>query len=134
MCTKFDPNCIYKSNQHIVAGDLEITSNVKLKRLVSKSPKQRKTANISWKEPKNKLSIVSNEHMKQLFSNKGIKNFCEWKNKKTAAIDNNISTQKTKIIKPVLNNCHFCQLMKLFIFLFFTPKCLIISIFTEFNN
>ena len=134
MYTKFDPNCIHKSNQHIVTGDLEITSNAKLKRLVSKSPKQRKTANIFWKEPKNKLSIVSNKHMKQPFSNKGIKNFCEWKNKITAAIDNDISNQKTKIIKPALNNCHFCQLMKLFIFLFFTPKCLIIRIFTEFNN
>ena len=72
-CSKFDPNGIHKNNQHIITGDAEVIFNAKLKKLVSKSPKQRKTANISRKEPNNRLSIVSNEYMKQLSSNKGIK-------------------------------------------------------------
>ena len=91
-CNEYDNSFIDSVSKHVLSGDLNIVSNNKLKKLLSKGPKYREPEKINWTEARNAIEETLECFIEKLSDTKGVSTlyFQNWKYTIMTHIDNKI--------------------------------------------
>ena len=86
---------------HVITGNLDIVTNDRLKKLLSKGPKFRETSNICWNKVRTSLHTSIDESIAKWSQLDGVSlyTYSEWRNKVFAKIDNKIAALR-RTVKP----------------------------------